>query len=546
MSNLFEVLGVSVSSDERAIKKAYKELALKHHPDKGGDQEMFKKVNEAYDILMDEEQREKYITLVQANTHSSVLDQFVRQQEEFAKENNLARPSSKYERTCRNWMKGRCTQKACLYRHYRTADTDKKRSNKVCHDFIKGYCRFGGECIFRHPGGLDQDDQSNWEVYWTCSDVWRNCKTQNHILENPLKCKECGAKRKLARCKFPNGTTAQITVSHQQIMEEIIKRQLFFSRDGIYRKQMHKLIQKMQSLALLGQMVPVVQGFYPSANCYHCVLQDGSFLIVPEKFLKRGVEKWTCTQCKYQNQTSWGRCGLCDARNPFPVEDWSPFCGTWKSQTGNYYLKVEDHNVSSSEPSHYYTNLKVFDSVLTYNVTLVDDDNDDDYADSSGEEDDGPEELGTVRLVLDGKNKMKGELRLVEGGSQKTLFQRVDSTVNLSDDEVSSSSFDSAESTPTRERRLTAKREGKSYRRGSSGSSDGRRKSKRDKSRKDDRKSDRTDRDKDDRRREPSRKDDGRDRRGDRDRRERERREERDRRDSYRRSDKDRRDRRRR
>eukprot|EP01059_Diplonema_ambulator_P028873 TRINITY_DN47881_c0_g1_i1.p1 TRINITY_DN47881_c0_g1~~TRINITY_DN47881_c0_g1_i1.p1 ORF type:complete len:593 (+),score=138.62 TRINITY_DN47881_c0_g1_i1:61-1779(+) len=460
MATLFDILGLSVHAGEREVKKAYKELALKYHPDrKGGDPEMFKKVNEAYDILMDDEQREKYLTLLQAGTHTTVLDQFVRQQEEFAKQNNLARPSSKYERTCRNWSKGKCNNSNCMYRHYKTADGDKTKLNKVCHDYTKGYCRFGTECQFKHPGNLNQDDQSNWDRTWICNDIWRSCKAENNVLDYPRVCHVCGAKRKLNRCKFPPGTTVQLTGTQSQILEGVIKRTLFFFRDGIYKKQMNKLVTKMQQQPLHGQMVPTVAKFYPSAGCYHCVFQDGTFLIVPEKNLKRGVEKWTCEQCKYLNEQVWGRCALCNHKNPNPVQDWTPFAGTWKSSTGNYYIKIEEHHISSSDPTHYYTNLRLADGVLSYNVTLIEDDADDDLSSSDDDgPDTAPEQLGTVALRVDGK-RLKGELVLRDGSIQKTTFAKLDATDMDDNSSDYSSSFDSRESTPAREERLKLKRE---------------------------------------------------------------------------------------
>ena len=42
--DLYKVLGVDRNADERAIKKAYFDLAKRHHPDKGGDAEEFKKL----------------------------------------------------------------------------------------------------------------------------------------------------------------------------------------------------------------------------------------------------------------------------------------------------------------------------------------------------------------------------------------------------------------------------------------------------------------------------------------------------------------------
>lgn len=57
---LYEVLGVDKSADAKDIKKAYRKLAVKHHPDKGGDEHLFKEINAAYEILSDPEKRGLY------------------------------------------------------------------------------------------------------------------------------------------------------------------------------------------------------------------------------------------------------------------------------------------------------------------------------------------------------------------------------------------------------------------------------------------------------------------------------------------------------
>ncbi|MBU2881456.1 molecular chaperone DnaJ [Psychrosphaera sp. B3R10] len=60
----YEVLGVAKDSTEREIKKAYKRLAMKYHPDRtAGDKDLeikFKEVKEAYEILSDEDKRHQY------------------------------------------------------------------------------------------------------------------------------------------------------------------------------------------------------------------------------------------------------------------------------------------------------------------------------------------------------------------------------------------------------------------------------------------------------------------------------------------------------
>lgn len=62
----YRVLGVSKSASDEEIKKAYRKLAMKHHPDHTqGDksaEEKFKKISEAYAVLSDKEKRKQYDT----------------------------------------------------------------------------------------------------------------------------------------------------------------------------------------------------------------------------------------------------------------------------------------------------------------------------------------------------------------------------------------------------------------------------------------------------------------------------------------------------
>lgn len=59
--DLYELLGVSKSATQEEIKKAYRKLAHKYHPDKpGGDEKKFKEINSAYQVLGNEQKRKQY------------------------------------------------------------------------------------------------------------------------------------------------------------------------------------------------------------------------------------------------------------------------------------------------------------------------------------------------------------------------------------------------------------------------------------------------------------------------------------------------------
>ena len=47
-------------ADDRTLKKAYRREAMKHHPDKGGSEEKFAEIGQAYEVLTDKEKRQIY------------------------------------------------------------------------------------------------------------------------------------------------------------------------------------------------------------------------------------------------------------------------------------------------------------------------------------------------------------------------------------------------------------------------------------------------------------------------------------------------------
>jgi molecular chaperone DnaJ len=57
----YAILGIDENASADEIKKAFKKLAVQHHPDKkGGNKEKFQEINEAYQVLNDPKKKQQY------------------------------------------------------------------------------------------------------------------------------------------------------------------------------------------------------------------------------------------------------------------------------------------------------------------------------------------------------------------------------------------------------------------------------------------------------------------------------------------------------
>ena len=80
MRDYYEILGVSKTSSKDEIKKAYRKVAMKFHPDRNPDnkeaEDKFKEAAEAYSVLSDDNKRSQYDQFGHAG-HPIILDQVV-------------------------------------------------------------------------------------------------------------------------------------------------------------------------------------------------------------------------------------------------------------------------------------------------------------------------------------------------------------------------------------------------------------------------------------------------------------------------------------
>ena len=64
MLNYYRILGLEPGADTNEIRRAFRVLAKRHHPDAGGDEELFKQIGIAYYVLSDPQSRKEYDALM--------------------------------------------------------------------------------------------------------------------------------------------------------------------------------------------------------------------------------------------------------------------------------------------------------------------------------------------------------------------------------------------------------------------------------------------------------------------------------------------------
>ena len=92
-NELYKILEIDKTATAEEIKKAFRKKAMKEHPDRGGDAEKFKELNEAYEILKDENKRELYnkfgIDAVKNEDNNPFNQMYKKQKEKKAKPINI-------------------------------------------------------------------------------------------------------------------------------------------------------------------------------------------------------------------------------------------------------------------------------------------------------------------------------------------------------------------------------------------------------------------------------------------------------------------------
>lgn len=137
----YTILSVPRNATVTEIKSSYRKLALKHHPDKGGDEAMFKEISAAYEILSDEGRRAEY-------DHSV---------EEEARRDTSARSSGNYASSTASAGRRRRSRPSGHESSANSSSSNNNAADPFNHPFVRGDGSSSGS-MHGHPGFTDPFD----------------------------------------------------------------------------------------------------------------------------------------------------------------------------------------------------------------------------------------------------------------------------------------------------------------------------------------------------------------------------------------------------
>jgi DnaJ family protein A protein 2 len=158
MQNLYDILGISKHSTEKDIREAYRKLAFKLHPDRGGNAEKFKEIVNAYEILKDEEKRRSYDNGTLENNNmfinkcNSIVVQINVSLEEFYNGDKIMKKIS-IDRICKKCQGNGCKDKNKMYK---CKDCNGRGSKIIGQTIIQQICI---ECEKCHGNGKIYDQK---------------------------------------------------------------------------------------------------------------------------------------------------------------------------------------------------------------------------------------------------------------------------------------------------------------------------------------------------------------------------------------------------
>lgn len=180
MSNYYKILGISQDASVDDIKQAYKTLARKYHPDRGGNKEEFQKIQEAYETLSNQDKKHQYDNPNQNSFHDIFGFNFTQQsrQQQFVKKKD-------HLYTCK------VTLKEVYFGIKKKLKIQRTKRCKVCLNTC-GTCN-GNGIITRHVqlGPFTQVHQQSCHVcngLGKCPNLSNNCSLCNsgNIIEDKI------------------------------------------------------------------------------------------------------------------------------------------------------------------------------------------------------------------------------------------------------------------------------------------------------------------------------------------------------------------------